>query len=174
MKKLSKIVALLLAGAMAMVMLTACSGGGGGGTQDNSKEEQELMQQIHDKGTSAAKLNNSQDMRRVAADYLKGDIAKAKADIFGHKVVAGVHVDGLDPAEEKEFVTITVTANYEFGGTLLNTMLNHILGDNRVPTNIHVSESGYWTKVGVVVWGDNSQKYAGVSIQVRNPNYPKT
>lgn len=28
MKKLSKIVALLLAGAMAMVMLTACSGGG--------------------------------------------------------------------------------------------------------------------------------------------------
>ena len=30
MKKLSKIVALLLAGAMAMVMLTACSGGGNG------------------------------------------------------------------------------------------------------------------------------------------------
>ena len=28
MKKLSKIVALLLAGAMAMVMLTACTGGG--------------------------------------------------------------------------------------------------------------------------------------------------
>ena len=46
MKKLSKIVALLLAGAMAMVMLTACTGGGGGGTQDNSKEEQELMEQI--------------------------------------------------------------------------------------------------------------------------------
>ena len=30
MKKLSKIVALLLAGAMAMLMFTACSGGGGG------------------------------------------------------------------------------------------------------------------------------------------------
>ena len=29
MKKLSKIVALLLAGAMAMLMFTACSGGGG-------------------------------------------------------------------------------------------------------------------------------------------------
>lgn len=172
MKKLSKIVALLLAGAMAMVMLTACTGGGGGGTQDNSKEEQKLMEQIHDKGTSAAKLNNSQDMRSVAAAYLQDDIANAKVDIFGHKVVAGVHVDGIDPAEE--FVTVTVTANYEFGGTLLNTMLNHILGSNRVPTNIHVSESGYWTRVGVVVWGDNSQKYAGVSIQVRNPNYPKT
>lgn len=32
MKKLSKIVALLLAGVMAMVMLTACSGGNGPNT----------------------------------------------------------------------------------------------------------------------------------------------
>lgn len=37
MKKLSKIVALLLAGAMAMLMFTACSGGGGGA--DTQKEE---------------------------------------------------------------------------------------------------------------------------------------
>lgn len=168
MKKLSKIVALLLAGAMAMVLFTACSGGGGG--VEESTEEQKLMEQIHNKGTSAAKLDNSQDMRRIAATYLQEDIANAKVSIFGHKVVAGVHVDGIDPAEE--FVTITVTANYEFGGTMLNTLLNNILGSNRVPTDIHVSESGYWTKVGVVVRSDNSQKYAGVSIQVRNPNYP--
>lgn len=166
MKKLSKIVALLLAGVMAMVMLTACSGG----SAEDSKEEQKLMEQIHNKGTSAAKLDNSQDMRRVAAAYLQEDIANAKVSIFGHKVVAGVHVDGINPAEE--FVTITVTANYEFGGTMLNTLLNNILGSNRVPTDIHVSESGYWTKVGVVVRSDNSQKYAGVSIQIRNPNYP--
>lgn len=37
MKKLSKIVALLLAGAMAMLMFTACSGGGG--SADTQKEE---------------------------------------------------------------------------------------------------------------------------------------
>ena len=37
MKKLSKIVALLLAGAMAMVMLTACTGGGNTGS--NLKED---------------------------------------------------------------------------------------------------------------------------------------
>lgn len=36
MKKLSKIVALLLAGAMAMVMLTACTGGG---NSSNLKED---------------------------------------------------------------------------------------------------------------------------------------
>ena len=168
MKNLKKFVALLLAGVMAMVLFTACSGG----SAEDSKEEQKLMEQIHNKGTSAAKLDNSQDMRRVAAAYLQEDIANAKVSIFGHKVVAGVHVDGIKPAEE--FVTITVTANYEFGGTMLNTLLNNILGSNRVPTDIHVSESGYWTKVGVVVRSDNSQKYAGVSIQVRNPNYPKT
>lgn len=37
MKKLSKIVALLLAGVMAMVMLTACTGGGA--AADTEKEE---------------------------------------------------------------------------------------------------------------------------------------
>ena len=37
MKKLSKIVALLLAGAMAMLMFTACTGGGG--SADTQKEE---------------------------------------------------------------------------------------------------------------------------------------
>ena len=58
-------------------------------------------------------------------------------------------MDGVSPAEE--FVTVTVTANYEFGGTLLNTLLNNILGSNRVPTDIRINESGYWTKVGVVV-----------------------
>ena len=42
MKKLSKIVALLLAGAMAMVMLTAC--GGGGAAADTEKEEAIQMQ----------------------------------------------------------------------------------------------------------------------------------
>lgn len=41
MKKLSKIVALLLAGAMAMVMLTACSGGGTG--TDETKQEMALI-----------------------------------------------------------------------------------------------------------------------------------
>ena len=38
MKKLSKIVALLLAGVMAMVMLTACSGGG----TDTDEKKQEM------------------------------------------------------------------------------------------------------------------------------------
>ena len=41
MKKLSKIVALLLAGAMAMLMFTACSGGGT--SADTEKEAREEL-----------------------------------------------------------------------------------------------------------------------------------
>ena len=44
MKKLSKIVALLLAGALTMLMFTAC--GGGGGSSTNKAEEQKVMEQI--------------------------------------------------------------------------------------------------------------------------------
>ena len=42
MKKLSKIVALLLAGALTMLLFTACSGGGGGGFghRDQDKEDE--------------------------------------------------------------------------------------------------------------------------------------
>ena len=53
MKKLSKIVALLLAGVMAMVMLTACSGGNGPNTPGNPKE-QEMMKKI----TSSSQVKN--------------------------------------------------------------------------------------------------------------------
>ena len=62
MKKLSKIVALLLAGAMAMLMFTACSGGGGG-SEDKAAEEK-VMSQIRGKSTSAASLQNEKTCRR--------------------------------------------------------------------------------------------------------------
>lgn len=39
MKKLSKIVALLLAGALTMFLFTACSGGGGDGMATKKTEE---------------------------------------------------------------------------------------------------------------------------------------
>lgn len=41
MKKLSKIVALLLAGALTMLLFTACSGGGGGGSFGHRDKDEE-------------------------------------------------------------------------------------------------------------------------------------
>ena len=52
MKNLKKFVALLLAGVMAMVMLTACSGGG---TDAEKKQENEILNELS-KRTEAANL----------------------------------------------------------------------------------------------------------------------
>lgn len=41
MKKLSKIVALLLAGALTMLLFTACGGGGGGSFGHRDKDEED-------------------------------------------------------------------------------------------------------------------------------------
>ena len=68
MKKLSKIVALLLAGAMAMLMFTACTGGGGG--SEDKEAEEKVMSQIRGKSTSAASLQNDKDLQKVAAAHL--------------------------------------------------------------------------------------------------------
>ena len=63
MKKLSKIVALLLAGAMAMVMLTACSGGVSGEDKD---AEEKVMGQIRGKSTSTTSLRNDSELKKIA------------------------------------------------------------------------------------------------------------
>lgn len=52
MKKLSKIVALLLAGALTMLLFTACSGGGGGSSSmsEDKDAETKVMGLIQKKG----------------------------------------------------------------------------------------------------------------------------
>ena len=67
MKKLSKIVALLLAGAMAMLMFTACSGGGG--SADTQKEEA-IRKQLGTK-TEAVKLCDMARSRMTASSTKK-------------------------------------------------------------------------------------------------------
>ena len=91
MKKLSKIIALLLAGAMAMLMFTACSGGGG---SEDKEAEEKVMSQIRGKSTSTASLQNDKDLQKVAAAHLDEDL-KGGISIFGHKLVGKVHVEGI-------------------------------------------------------------------------------
>ena len=69
MKKLSKIVALLLAGALTMLMFTACGGGSSAGEVKTSEE------------TKAVKLisndaKNDQELRAVAEGHLDVDYHK--------------------------------------------------------------------------------------------------
>ena len=165
MKKLSKIVALLLAGAMAMLMFTACSGGGGG--EDKAAEEK-VMSQIRSKSTSTASLQNDKDLQKVAAAHLDEDL-KGGISIFGHKLVGNVHVEGKD----KEYLTITVTANYTYTDTLLSAILTEISKKVSTDANVDIQQSGSWSKVGVVVKTSNTKSYVGIAFQIKNPNPQK-
>ena len=163
MKNLKKFVALLLAGAMAMVMLTAC--GGGVGSEDKEAEEK-VMGQIRGKSTSSASLQNDSDLKKVAAAHLDEDL-KGGISIFGHKVIGDVHIEGKD----KEYLTITVTANYTYSDTILSAILTEISKKVSTDANVDIQQSGSWSKVGVVVQTSNTKSYVGIAFQIKNPNY---
>lgn len=163
MKNLKKFVALLLAGVMAMVMLTAC--GGGVGSEDKEAEEK-VMGQIRGKSTSTASLQNDSDLKKVAAAHLDEDL-KGGISIFGHKVIGDVHVEGKD----KEYLTITVTANYTYSDTILSAILTEISKKVSTDANVDIQQSGSWSKVGVVVQTSNTKSYVGIAFQIKNPNY---
>lgn len=161
MKKLSKIVALLLAGAMAMVMFTACSGGGGGssaGTVD-SKEETKAVKLI----SSDAK--NDKNLRAVAEGHLDADKKNldTKFKFFGYAGAFNAHVD-----DSGKDLVITITARYDYKDTLLSDVLNRISNYVDTKHNASVKQDGDFTNIGVVVKGDNQQSYIGVSIRIKN------
>ena len=165
MKNLKKFVALLLAGVMAMVMLTAC--GGGVGSEDKEAEEK-VMGQIRGKSASTASLQNDSDLKKVAAAHLDEDL-KGGISIFGHKVIGDVHVEGKD----KEYLTITVTANYTYSDTILSAILTEISKKVSTDANVDIQQSGSWSKVGVVVQTSNTKSYVGIAFKIKNPNYHK-
>ena len=163
MKKLSKIVALLLAGALTMLMFTAC--GGGGGSSTNKAEEQKVMEQISkEKGISVA---SDAELRAVAERHLKKQLDGA-FQLGNYKFVGDVDVEG----EKDDYLIITVTAKYTYSDTLLSSLLKTIETSTKVSNKVNakVNQKGTWSNVGVVVITDNEQSYIGLSIRVQNPN----
>lgn len=172
MKKLSKIVALLLAGALTMLLFTACSGGGGGSSSmsEDKVAETRVMGLIQNR-EGAASLQNDSDMQRIAAAKLDEDL-KGAFDILGYKFNGNVHVEG----ENEQYLIVTVTANYEFGGTLLNKLLKQIEDSDKVSSfKANINQSGKWSKVGVVVKTNtsNKQSFVAITFKIENPNYNK-
>lgn len=160
MKKLSKIVALLLAGALTMLLFTACSGGGGSPT-----EEQKVLAQIsREKGVQ---VTNDAELRAVAERHLKEQL-NGTFQLGNHKFVGDVDVEG----EKDDYLIITVTAKYTYSDTLLSSLLKAIENSTKVSNkvNANVNQKGTWSNVGVVVITDNEQSYIGLSIRVNNPN----
>ena len=173
MKNLKKFVALLLAGVMAMVMLTACSGGGT--VTDEQKQERAYNRIAKSKQVDAASVTeNDKELQRIAEGHLQEDL-NASVDFLGAKWVAGFHVDG---SEKDQHLTITATSSYK-AGYLIATLVDHLqdwVGSEELPdTNVNLKAKGSWTKLGVVVKTDpkTKQSYMAIAFQIKNPNYVK-
>lgn len=171
MKNLKKFVALLLAGVMAMVMLTACSGG----TVTDEQKQELAYKRISGRKqvNSASVTENDRELQAVAEKYLKQDL-KGSVDFLGAKWVAGFHVDG----KKEEYLTITATSSYKAGYFITKLLdgLQAWVGSEELPdTNVNLKANGSWTKLGVVVKTDpnTKQSYMAIAFQIANPNYGK-
>lgn len=172
MKKLSKIVALLLAGALTMLLFTACSGGGGSSSSmSEDKDAETKVMGLIQKKEGAASLQNDSDMQKIAAAKLDEDL-KGAFDVLGYKFKGNVHVEG----ENEQYLIVTVTANYWFEETLLNKLLQKIENSDKLSSfNANINQSGKWSKVGVVVKTNtsNKQSFVAITFKIENPNYNK-
>lgn len=109
-----KFVALLLAGVMAMVMLTACSGGSNAETK---AKENKMIGSLKEQGVMTASENDN-TLRKKTMEILNQDIADAKLSILGATFMANVHVDG----QEDKYLTVTATTKYEYGKIMLSLL----------------------------------------------------
>jgi len=153
MKKLSKIVALLLAGALTMLLFTACSGGGGGPT-----EEQKVLAQIsQEKGVQ---VTNDAELRAVAERRLDESL---EYNFLGYAGALKGYKDRIG-----NDLVVTVTARNSYKNTFLSTVLTYISQYIKTDVSGSVNQDGIWSEIGVVVKSDNEQSYLGISVRIKN------
>lgn len=163
MKNLKKFVALLLAGVMAMVMLTAC-----GGNAETTAKENKMIDSLKKQGVMTASENDN-TLRKKTMEILNQDIADAKLSILGATFMANVHVDG----QEDKYLTVTATTKYEYGKIMLS-LLDFIAKEvgQKVPgADVNVKANGAWSHVCVVVQADGNKTYLAIAFQIENPAY---
>lgn len=170
MKNLKKFVALLLAGVMAMVMLTACSGG----TTADTEKEEAIREQLGKRTEATSlcdrdgKVENDSQLYKETAKLLDARI-KAETSAFGILAV-DFDVKGIDPVEQ--YVTVTLSADYKTAGLVagLITKITEELGKIE-STNNSVKLDTEWAKAAVVVRTNEKGSYAAIAIQVKNIAY---
>lgn len=164
MKNLKKFVALLLAGVMAMVMLTACSGGGNtGNMKEDTTAEAEVLKK-YSTGTVAVK--NDKALKAEAEKFLDEKL-NASVGFGGYKFVFDSKVEGQD----QKYLTVLVAAKLIYKDTLLGDFLTDISKRVNPGPNVDISQNGNWTDIGVVVKSDTKQSYVAIAFKVKNPNY---
>ena len=177
MKNLKKFVALLLAGVMAMVLLTACSGGGNAA---DTEKENEILKGLSSRPEAArlvkdGKLqNNDSKLYIETKDFLNARI-EADTDAFGHlrldsKIDGFNTKTGLD--SKKEYLTVTVWADYKTAGYVSKfiSLITEQIG-NIKDTNNNLKVDTNWVNVAVAVRTTKKGSYAAIATQVKNPAY---
>ena len=159
MTKLRKLTALLLAGALTLLFLTACSGGGGSSSPE-AQAEAEVMGAIN-KGRTMA-LSNDPDMQEVAKARLDDLDAKLKFNAFGYTVFN--KVDAKWDADNQN-ATLTLVAKYDYNDTTLQKIIDQIKGNDQNEA-LDFALKGNYTKAGVVARTIHGQTYVAISLRV--------
>lgn len=153
MTKLRKLTALLLAGALTLLLLTACSGGGSSGPE--AQAEAEVMRAIRN-NPSTANLTYDNEMRDIAKANLDAEL---KGDIGGYEVYHKVNIDSKKS-------TLTLIAQYDYKGTKLEELIKYITSDSKA-SSLNYNQAGRWTKVGVAAKIHQGQTYIAITLQVK-------
>lgn len=160
MTKLRKLTALLLAGALTLLFLTACSGGGGS-SSSKAQVEADVMEAIRS-NSSTASLKNDDGMRTVANARLDDLDATLKFDAFGYTVFN--KVDAKWDGDNKN-ATLTLVAKYDYNDTTLQKIIDQIKGSDQNEA-LDFALKGNYTKAGVVARIIHGQTYVAISLRV--------
>ena len=154
MTKLRKLTALLLAGALTLLFLTACSGGGGSSGPE-AQAEAKVMRAIRS-NPSTASLTYDDEMRDIAKANLDAEL---KGYIGGYGVYHKVKIDQANS-------TLTLIAQYDYQNTKLEELIKYITDDSDA-SRLNFNQAGRWTKVGVAATTHNGKTYIAITLQVK-------
>ena len=162
MKKIKRFAAVLLAGIMALALLTACGGDTGTGKIDKEKQD-EMEKQLANVGITA----NDPELYQIALKHLEADILFSKGKpLFRNSI----YQKGIDSPEKN--VILTVTAKYDSSNTdlaYLTAFMESMLKLNYPDAAINVNSG--WAKAAIVVKTNAEGSYVALSVQVENPAF---
>lgn len=159
MTKLRKLTALLLAGVLTLLLLTACSSGGGS-SGPKAQAEAEVMRAIRS-NPSTKNLKYDVDMCNIAENELASTNldTELKGSIGGYGVYHKVNIDSKNS-------TLTLIAQYDYQNTKLDDLIGCITNNNEA-SNLNFNLSSKWTKVGVAATTHNGKTYIAITLQVK-------
>ena len=159
MTKLRKLTALLLAGTLTLLFLTACSGGGGSSGPE-AQAEAKVMQAIRS-NSSTKSLEYDVEMCNIAKDELaKTNLdSELKGSIGGYGVYHKVNIDSRNS-------TLTLIAQYDYQNTKLEDLIGCITQNNEA-SNLNFNHSSNWAKVGVAAKTHKGKTYIAITLQVK-------